>query len=532
MSPISTETEARVHLSQLLDYFDQTLAERDRISSQALAYVSDLKQLLQVRDRALQEVQQAERGKSRFLSNISHEFRTPLTTILGLSKLAEAKAAPNIVEMALPRIVVSAEHLLELVNDLITFSALNHGESMANAALTELLPLIKTTCVTATQGASKKGVGFRLAAPAQSLPTLTLDASKFARVLGLILDNAVKFTQTGEICVEIDTTPDQNHICHVTVTDTGIGIPAEQLNQLFTPFEQGEDTDARQFSGVGLGLSLARSLMHLMGGELEVSSTPQQGTTVRLSLPEEPPLHKHAAHAGKSNVLLMQPQIDRLTQDLQRAMHERDQAKGSIDQFRVESLMRLASAAELRDGETGTHIMRMGHYSAIIAQQLGKDAAYSDALLYASRLHDVGKIAIPDHILKKAGPLTSDEWAIMRKHPEFGATLLSESNDALYQMAAEVALNHHEKWDGSGYPFNLRGEAIPLSGRIVALADYFDALTMDRCYRPAMSDEKALAMVQENTGIHFDPAVVAAFMKVSGRIRETRDRINQGTLAA
>ena len=152
----------------------------------------------------------------------------------------------------------------------------------------------------------------------------------------------------------------------------------------------------------------------------------------------------------------------------------------------------------------------------------------SNPLEQASPMHDIGKIGIPDDVLKKPSKLTEAEWVLMRKHPEYGANILSGSDVPVLQMAEEVALAHHEKFDGSGYPLNLQGEQIPLSARIVALADFFDALTMDRCYRPAFSDEKALAMVKEGSGTHFDPHVVKAFFSVSNDIINERDRINKG----
>jgi putative two-component system response regulator len=169
----------------------------------------------------------------------------------------------------------------------------------------------------------------------------------------------------------------------------------------------------------------------------------------------------------------------------------------------------------------------MSRFSSIIARAYGQDEKYCHLLEQASPMHDIGKIGIPDSVLKKPGKLTEQEWECMRKHPEYGANILSGSDVPVLQLAEEVALSHHEKFDGSGYPSNLKSEQIPLSGRIVALADFFDAITMDRCYRPAFSDEKALAMVKENSGSHFDPDVVNAFFSVSHEIICERDRINE-----
>lgn len=219
-------------------------------------------------------------------------------------------------------------------------------------------------------------------------------------------------------------------------------------------------------------------------------------------------------------------QLERYSSDFMKTLKQREKAYNALANAHLDSLRRLAAAAEFKDDDTGVHILRMSNYSAIIARAYGMDENYCDLLQQASPMHDIGKIGIPDSVLKKPGKLTEEEWVTMRKHPEYGAKILSGSEVPVIQLASEIALSHHEKYDGSGYPSGLKGEEIPLSGRIVALADFFDALTMNRCYRPAMSDEKALGLVKEGRGQHFAPEVVDAFLSVVDEIIETRDRIN------
>lgn len=221
-------------------------------------------------------------------------------------------------------------------------------------------------------------------------------------------------------------------------------------------------------------------------------------------------------------------QIENFAADIHRLMTERDQALEASRRIRRDALLRRAAAAELKDDDTGVHIVRMGYTSVMIALALDCPADWSERLFYASRMHDIGKLGIPDNILKKPGPLTPDEREVMNRHPELGWALLADADNPLFQLAAEVALTHHERWDGSGYPGGMAGEAIPLSGRIVAVADFFDALTMDRVYRPAFSDERALAMLGEASGHHFDPRVVTAFYAAKERIIAVRDRVNSG----
>lgn len=221
-------------------------------------------------------------------------------------------------------------------------------------------------------------------------------------------------------------------------------------------------------------------------------------------------------------------QIESLTADIRRLTAERDEALEAVRRTRRKALLRLTAAAKLKDDDTGSHIVRMGYTSALIALALDCPDDWSERLFYASRLHDIGKLGVPDSILKKSGPLSVDEREVMNRHPELGWALMADADNPLFLLAAEVALAHHERWDGSGYPGGLAGESIPLSGRIVAVADFFDALTMDRCYRPAFSDERALAMLAEEAGRHFDPRVVAAFFAAKDRIVAARDCVNGG----
>ncbi|MCK6374034.1 MAG: response regulator [Zoogloea sp.] len=189
-----------------------------------------------------------------------------------------------------------------------------------------------------------------------------------------------------------------------------------------------------------------------------------------------------------------------------------------------ETITRLARAAEFRDPETGAHILRMAHYSQIIARDLGLDAETCERILTAAPMHDIGKVGTPDNILLKPGRLTPEEMVIMRQHPRIGHDILKGSSSPMIQMAAEIALTHHEKFDGSGYPDGLAGEAIPLVGRIVAVADVFDALTSPRPYKPAWALDDAIAFIREGRGSHFDPACVDVFLGLIPEVLEIRER--------
>ncbi|MDV7105572.1 HD domain-containing protein [Vibrio sp. TH_r3] len=233
---------------------------------------------------------------------------------------------------------------------------------------------------------------------------------------------------------------------------------------------------------------------------------------------------------NESEKIAAYKQLERFNKDFMLLMAQKEKSYKALESSHLDTIRRLATAAEFKDDDTGVHIIRMSRFSAMIAKAYGEDIHYCNLIEQASPMHDIGKIGVPDSVLKKPGKLTDSEWECMRKHPEYGANILGGSTVPVLQLAEQIALSHHEKFDGSGYPFGLKGEQIPLGGRIVALADYFDALTMDRCYRPAFSDEKAISMIKENIGIHFDPKVVEAFLSVSSEIITERDRINTQAL--
>lgn len=216
-------------------------------------------------------------------------------------------------------------------------------------------------------------------------------------------------------------------------------------------------------------------------------------------------------------------QMERMLADFGRVYRERNALLKEVIEAHHDALLRLTMAAEYRDDDTAIHIVRIGYLAEALALTLGADKAWATMLRKAAPMHDIGKIGTPDHVLKKRGRLDVAEREIMNQHPEIGASMLGRSRIPLFQMAAEVALTHHEKYDGSGYPFGHLGDGIPLSGRIVAVVDFFDALTMDRCYRKALPDDQVRVMVETERGRSFDPVVVDAFLAHWDRFTTLRD---------
>ena len=191
---------------------------------------------------------------------------------------------------------------------------------------------------------------------------------------------------------------------------------------------------------------------------------------------------------------------------------EVEKATAAVHAREQELLFRMSRAAEFRDPETGAHIQRMAHYSHLIAGRLGLSFVDQQLVLKAAPMHDVGKIGIPDFILLKPTALTLEERAVMKTHALLGFELLKGSESTILQAAASIALSHHEKYDGSGYPHGIKGEAIPLFGRIVAVADVFDALASERPYKRPWTVERSAAYLRDGSGGHFDPQCVDAFL--------------------
>ena len=222
---------------------------------------------------------------------------------------------------------------------------------------------------------------------------------------------------------------------------------------------------------------------------------------------------------GEHHRQALQREIGDRSADLHRALSELEIAQ-------AETVRRLSMAVEFRDEDTGAHIERIGRFSTLLSEQIGMDEEFSARMVHAAPLHDVGKVAIPDAILLKPGRLTSEERAIVETHAEEGHRLLKGSSSAILDLAATIALSHHEKWDGSGYPRGLKGETIPIEGRIVAIADVFDALTSDRVYRKAYPVEEAVAMMRGERGLHFDPVLLDAFLEVlAGSGPDAREQV-------
>jgi PAS domain S-box-containing protein/putative nucleotidyltransferase with HDIG domain len=235
----------------------------------------------------------------------------------------------------------------------------------------------------------------------------------------------------------------------------------------------------------------------------------------------------HAVARDVTVQLEAEAQLADSAKSLEKLVEERTR---ELDHARAETLRQLALAAEYRDDETYQHTERVGHVASRLALELGLPAGQVTLLRHAAPLHDVGKLAIPDCILLKPGRLTAEEFDVMKTHAELGARLLSSGSSRVLQTAAVIAATHHERWDGTGYPKGLAGDAIPLVGRIVAVADVFDALTHDRPYKEAWPIERACTEIERSAGGQFDPRVVAAFLALRSDLESVGDEVDGAPL--
>ena len=220
----------------------------------------------------------------------------------------------------------------------------------------------------------------------------------------------------------------------------------------------------------------------------------------------------------------LEAMVDTKTRALHIAMDNLKCAQSATIKAHLETLHKLSAAAEYKDEETAHHISRMSHYSALLAEKLGFGQDEVQLILHASPMHDIGKIGIPDSILLKPGPLTPEEWEIMKTHSVMGANILGSTSSDFLEAGTVIAISHHEKWDGSGYPKGLAGEDIPLYGRICAVADVFDALTTKRPYKDPYDNDKALEILREGRARHFDPTVLDLFFDNLDRVFEIQQR--------
>ncbi len=462
---------------------------------------------------------------------LSHELRTPVTSIFAYLQLLDDDRIfndPDKLRQYLTIVRGRAAGLVRTVSELTEFTELTVGERLdLHRSEAASLPQLIDDLV------GGRHVRTELSAEAASAP-IALDRAQL--VLRQLIDNALKFGTPGtDVVVRATLEGDPARIV-LRVTNLGSPIPGTLRTAIFAPYRQAEPPNTRHHGGLGLGLTVARRAAEGAGGSLALE--PGEPTTFRLELPlREDPIARQA-QALRDQAQRMDAQALRAVKDVRtlrtaartergaRELAERQQLL-AVNDFRaahrdalalaqrldsayLETISSLAKAVEARDSYTGGHVERVRLYSQRIGEAAGVGGSALRQLEFGAVLHDVGKLGVPDAILRKPGPLDPEEWTSMRRHPEIGRLVLEGVGflaDALDAVAC-----HHERWDGGGYPAGLAGEAIPLFARIVAVADTYDAMVTDRPYRCGLPVDVALAEIERGRGTQFDPEIARVFL--------------------
>ncbi len=498
---------------------------QDLERQQLLLYARDLARMRREDARKTQELraakqrlEQLEKDKDMFLALVSHELRTPLTIIKGNAALIRRvmRDDERLVEFA-GAITGASDRLERLVVDMLNFSGMRTGlapfqsrtlnlNQMLGSLVLELEPLARSRDVT-------------LHFEGQPVE-LQADQERLQEAFTHLLRNAILFNRPGGTAT-LRCEPLEKGV-RVTLEDTGVGMAPEEQQKVFLPFYQAQDVLTRKVEGLGLGLAITRQVIESHGGEIDLQSELGQGTRVKIFLPWQPEegpelaplptfesLPKPDSARGERQMLEYARELYAAL-DLERMRRQHAEEIGrELERTFVETLATLMRAVGERAAHQSSHLDRVAFYATELARRLDPTLPDKRDFRYALLLHDVGKIGVAETLLQKVGQLSSTEQEQMRAHPSIGAELL-ESIDFLKPAIVGVR-HHHERWDGQGYPDGLKGREIPLPARIIAVADAFDAMTVDRPYRKALKLEEARGEVLAHMGTQFDPAVVAAF---------------------
>lgn len=473
-----------------------------------------------------------ERMKNTFLSLVSHELRTPLTIISGnlhvMKKLAskwDNTLASECVEHAFD----GTKRLSKLVDELLRFTvSVPQNRDRWDLSLTlkrvvgELQPL-----------ADNRGLDLSLTG--QDKLDIEGDPAGLPDAIYQLIENALLFNSPGG---KVDVTAqlmEKGQWVMLEIIDDGPGIAGEELDRVFRPFYQVADVNTRSVEGLGIGLSLARRTIESHGGTLKLKSIVGVGTKAVVKLPVRSQLSVPLATART----VPQPpsvndvqQLKAYAQELYefseaervRRRHAEEQ-KRVLEQTFVDTLVSLIRMVDPRMSGGTSQGERVLNYARAVARHLDPTLLSRPEFLYSLLLYDIGKIGVAESVLSKTGMLTDQERQSAQAHAEIGAELLTSVG--VLRPAIDAVRSHHERWDGSGYPDGLAGKEIPLLARIIAVVDSFDAMTVDRPYREAMSLETAHKNIIEGAGEYFDPEVVAAFSRAWSEIKQVAGKASK-----
>jgi PAS domain S-box-containing protein/putative nucleotidyltransferase with HDIG domain len=447
-----------------------------------------------------------ENQKIEFINIAAHELRTPLAIILGFAQLLSANLADTLdAEDAhsLEAIKIGGHRLQAIVDELIEFAQVHQGDVVPDG-LTEfsLAEVIENVIADLQQPANSKQVSLQHDPPAAPV-YMHSDAKLLRTAVYQLLLNGINFNRPGG-SVHVTVTRAKNSV-DIQVQDTGVGIPQTELDTIFGPFVQVEEHNTRKIGGLGLGLSMALRAARQLGGTLTVESALDEGSRFNVQLP----LDLAETKSELSELRNRLEAVYRQSLAYARRIHD---LNSQLQRYFMATLAVMNEAIEARDVYTRGHSDRVASLAMRLARRLGYSEHALRTLEMAGRLHDIGKLGTPDSLLRKSGNLTAAEYEQVKQHVTLGWKIL-EPLDFLHEVLP-VAFSHHERWDGLGYPQGLSGEAIPLGGRILAVADAYHAMTSPRSYREAIPHDEAVEIIHQGASTQWDPEVVAAFLEL------------------
>ncbi|MBI3928200.1 MAG: HD domain-containing protein [Armatimonadetes bacterium] len=531
------------HLADGSEMDAALLQQLDR--EQLMAYARDLSRSYRQDARKSQELNSAnrrlrelERMKDVFLSIVSHELRTPLTVIKGhlhlLRRLLGKKEAESTIQECLGDAQQASLRLEQLVEELLNFSGIKSGVSDFKPTRLSIARMLSNIRGEMEPLARRRDCDLDFRLPSDPL-MVEADPRRLREAISHVVRNAILFNRPlGTVSVEAAR---KDSGVTIRIRDTGCGIPSEDQARVFDPFYQTGNPLTRGSEGLGLGLSVARHIVEAHGGKLELASRLGEGTTVTLGLPLELAQTKAApereleappptAEAGDGNELVRYAQELHAAFESERVRRKHlEELNRELERTFIETLATLVSMVDLRGSHATSHVDRVSYYARAIARRLDPELPQRRDFVYSLLLYDVGKIGVAEALLQKVEQLSEEELRMVRAHTEIGANLLSSIR--YLEPAIAGVRNHHERWDGTGYPDGLSGQDIPLVARIIAVADAFDAMTVDRPYRKALGALEAREEIVRNSGTHFDPQIVQALLESWDEITVFRSSLGE-----
>jgi response regulator RpfG family c-di-GMP phosphodiesterase len=517
---------------------------RQMKDEQLLMYAMDLARLHQKELAKSREIKKAygalkemEKMKDIFIAIVSHELRTPLSIIKGylylLQEVLDKSSLDQDVSGFTTPITRATDRLESLIVELLDFSRMKSGLMTFEKKEVHIPDFLRLILKEYKAQFNARNIKLIVDVKDDDRP-IRADHERLKEAFSHFIRNAISFTSPGgSFQVQCR---DEGIWVEVKFIDSGIGITRENVDKIFSPFYQAANYMTREVEGLGLGLSIAKHIIEDHGGNISVDSIPGQGSIFTVRLPrsyqdakeivaELKKTYPQQIEELSKNLKATQQQLLSYAQQLS-GMYAKEKQRteqledtlNELEQTFVQTLAALSRMVDIKDSYSSSHTDRVSFYAVAIARKLNPELLHDRNFRYSLLLHDIGKIGIAEEILGKAGKLTDEEWHILKAHPEKSVEILREVE--YLAPALNAIRSHHERWDGKGYPDALKGDEIPLSARIIAVADSFDAMTTDRPYRKGMTLEDARMEIQQQAEFQFDPEIVRSFIDAWEEIRE------------